>query len=426
MLNLTRGRLVAGAESSLRGGGIEEFDRALASQLLPDGLSVLLIPDLRSDIAGALPGQISEWITRPRTWDVSVYDAHTVLSPAETILHRLWEDLAGRLNRKMEAAFRSVALGSTGAIVCFFSGAALSVVVGYQRSAGGALSLEPVAALEGPRGVFDLSHLFSGASPEQRNALKAAAQSADKLVFQRGVLVHVHRQRDDVFGPTIDTVLLAEILARWLEDQDQEQDRDIVALEVGPGNGLLSCLLATAPHVTRLYAIELNPAAVVCTLRNLQINSITLDAVHPRVAVRAERFDEGEISGVIDVIVCNPPYIPDPPLDGTGYGLAVGGFSLCTELLEGLDSLLSPNGRLLLMSSSVSHAEVLACVPQGFRVVPCLDGKGLRVPLDVDTVWKNKDWRKHLVAEERIEADPEGNLWHYLQPLWISRQTEEG
>ena len=395
----------------------------IALQREEDPLRILWSPELSPTISAELgsnsPG---EWLLRERTWSPASYGPHLNLKPSETLLHLLWQDLTTRLNSKLQSAFQQLTLPSKGAILCFIDGVAFSLIVAYYRARTGALRLRPIATSDRPLGVFELSQLLATSSPGQRNDIKAVALSVDKFLFQRGVLNHVDRQKEDVFGPSIDTVLMCEALASWLAQR--EPGSAITALEVGPGNGLLCTLLASSEKVERLYAVDLNPAAVICTLKNLEINGARLDSKKPEIYVRAERF-RAEFPEKIDLIVCNPPYIPKSPKagmeKGSGYELAIEGLELSECLLGALEALLSANGSLLLMTSSVSLTEIQNMIPTGFTATPLLEGRGLRVPLDVDVLWQSREWQEHLVANGRIETDAEGGLWHYIQPLWISR-----
>jgi release factor glutamine methyltransferase len=383
--------LLDDVESALERGDFTELGRVLQRQQMPDTFRVLLAPRVVDVLAPQFGSKdIVSWIMRPRTWDIGSYKPGTNFTNGETLLHLLWQDLAGRLNRKMDVAFQKVGLPPTGAVLCFFDGAGLSIVVGYKRSLHGVLSFRPVAAVFRPYGVFELSHLLASGSQEQRRLIKSTALSVHKLLFQRGVLTHVDRQaEDDICGPSIDTVLLGEALAVWLEDQ--ASDSRLIALEVGPGSGFLSALLAGAECVERLYAVDLNPSAIRCTLKNLYINGVSLNAITPRISVRAESFDANEFPGRFDLIVSNPPYLPLSPdhhqIDPGGYGLAVGGLRLCQDIIESLEEKLSPNGRLLLMTSSASIGEIRRLLPAGFRMIPVIEGDGFRVPLDVDSMW---------------------------------------
>lgn len=403
-----------------------DFEAALARQNLPDTFRVLLYDSVSQLLGQQLGGGVVNWIMRESTWDTRSYNPRKVaaFTTGEKLMHLLWHDLETRLTLKLSSLFQKITSPSQGAVLCFFGGAALNVIVRYRRAAGGAVSLQPITAVENPHGVFELPGLFAAASPEQRSSLKAAALSVDKLLFQRGVLIHVDRQREDVFGPTIDTVLLAEILGERLEALPQ--DVHMLALEIGPGNGLLCSILGISRKVDALYAIDLNPSAATCTLKNLGVNDIEIGAMTPALCVRAERFRPSEIAQPVDLIVCNPPYIPEPtgkdPVGHNGHHLAVSGLELCKDLLSSLDSILTPRGELLLMTSSLSSAAVQSLIPDGFMIRPAYADQGYRVPLDVDAVWQSPTWRDQLLQTGLIEADMESNLWHYLRPVWVFRQ----
>jgi tRNA1(Val) A37 N6-methylase TrmN6 len=412
------------ARQALTSSDLTALGEALATQELPDSFGVLgdseLVKLLSNDLEGDDP---AKWVTRPLTWNISLYDPHVVLNSSDKLLHLLWQDLNTRLSRKLEAVGRRTTLSSRGAVLCFFGRARFSIVVEYTRSGGGAVNLRPLAALTNPNGVLELGNLLDVATAESQNAIKNAALSVDKLVFQRGSIIHVDRQREDVFGPTIDTVILGELLAESLENRKPPER--ISALEIGSGSGLLSAILGSSNNVSELTAIDLNTSAVTCTLKNLQINDVTLDSMHQRVRVRAERFAPDQLIAPFDLVVCNPPYIPSPPDSSSSstreYGRAVGGLELCEDILKSLPNLLAPNGALLLMASSLSDTEVKAMVPQGFEATAALSEEGRRVPLDVDTVWDDPKWRERLIADQRIEEDDRGRLWHALRPLWVRR-----
>jgi release factor glutamine methyltransferase len=414
------------AHDALTTSDFTAFDQALANQVLPDSFGVFADIDLVQSLAKQFgDSDTTKWITRPLAWDATLYDPRVTLSTADNLIHLLWQDLSQRLARKLDAVARRTSLAARGAVLCFFARAQFSIIVEYTRSGGGAVSLRPLAALPEPNGVLELTNIFDGVTAQTRNAIKNAALSVDKLVYQRGCIIHVDRQREDVFGPTIDTIILGELLAEWLDSL--KADRKISALEVGPGSGLLSAILSSSDHVAELTAVDLNGAAVTCTLKNLHINGAALDAKHQLVRVRAERFQTEQFTESFDIIVCNPPYIPCEP-SSTGlsmkeYGRAVGGLDLCKQILRSLPTLLSQGGVLLLMASSLSEDEVHAEIPRGFSAETALSNDGRRVPLDVDVVWQNAEWRKQLMSDGRIEEDANGVLWHRLRPLWI-RRTE--
>jgi release factor glutamine methyltransferase len=415
-------RLLAASVDFLNGTDADSFEPLLHRDGSGDGLALLGASSVRAALVESLGTEdVSEWILRPVTWDVREYGRAKNRSTADTFLLLLWQDLEGRLQRKFDSLFRRTRVADSGAVLCFFGLASLSVVVEYRRAPGGPVRLRPVAVVLEPRGLFELSNILVAASPEQANALKAAVLSVDKIVYQRDILVHVDRQQEDVFGPSIDTVILAELVADALS---AARLADLSALEVGAGSGLLTTTIASSESVQSITAVDVNPAAISCTMKNLRINSVDLNSQRPAVSVRGERFCVTSFVAPFDVVVCNPPYIPEPEASRGSvkdfYATAVGGLELCEEILKNIDSLLSPGGRLLFMTSSTSAREVLQHLPSGFLVSAA--STPLRVPLDVETVWRRPDWQRSLLDEGKIERDEQGALWHRLEPVWIERE----
>jgi tRNA1(Val) A37 N6-methylase TrmN6 len=416
-------RLVAAAATALFDADTDAFESMLHREILSDGFSILLEPSIEEGVAHQLgTDDVSEWILRPLTWDIREYGPAKALGPADTFLLVLWQDLEGRLQRKFDSLFRRTTVADRGAILCFFGVAGLSIIVEYKRAPGGPVRLRPIAVVPAPRGLFELTDiLLAAATPEHANALKAAVLSVDKIVYQRGLLVHVDRQREDIFGPSIDTVVLAELLVASLVDTDA---RGVAALEIGAGSGLLTTALASSDAVSSVTAVDVNPASISCTLKNLQVNGTELNANRPVMSIRGEQFSANSFVTPFDVVVCNPPYIPEPDAKFRGvkdsYATAVGGLELCEHILRNIDSLLTETGRLLFMTSSTSEAEVARFLPAGFRTTPAYPG-ALRVPLDVDSVWRNREWQRELLEDGRIERDDRGVLWHRLEPVWIER-----
>ena len=417
-----RAELASLAKAALNSSQLQQFHDELATQALPDSFGVLTDPDLVEMLTAKLGGTVAEWITRDLTWDEQKYGPQ--LGPnfvaEDQLLHLLWQDLDTKLARGVEAVSAKVALSTKGAILCFFGRAQLTIIVQYTRSGGGAVDLRPLAVVENPAGVLELEELFHRQPPNIRNLLKKSAVSVDKLVFQRGTIVHVDRQREDVFGPTIDTVILGELIAETLESR--MGGSKMSAMEIGCGSGLLTALLASSSHIAELTALDISEPAIACTLKNLQVNGYKLD--QSTIRVRGERFIAAHYPEKIDLVVCNPPYIPDSDEARTTmapYGRAVAGIELGVDILKALPALLSDGGALLLMTTSVSHKDVMQFLPAGFEWRPALTSEGRRVPLDVDNLWQRPEWRDELLNENRIELDSEGQLWHHLLPVWVSR-----
>ena len=101
-----------------------------------------------------------------------------------------------------------------------------------------------------------------------------------------------------VFVPRPET----ELLAGWAIEQCQELDRPIV-VDMCTGSGAIAKAIANeAPHAV-VYAVELADSAVEWAAKNLAGTGVHLIAGDMATSL-------GELNGTVDVITCNPPYIP--------------------------------------------------------------------------------------------------------------------
>lgn len=101
-----------------------------------------------------------------------------------------------------------------------------------------------------------------------------------------------------VFVPRPET----ELLAGWAIDRAREVSEPVV-VDLCTGSGAIAKAVADeAPHA-RVHAVELDPAAHAWAERNLAGTGVDL-----RQGDMADSFEE--LAGTVDVITCNPPYIP--------------------------------------------------------------------------------------------------------------------
>ena len=101
-----------------------------------------------------------------------------------------------------------------------------------------------------------------------------------------------------VFVPRPET----ELLAGWAVEQAQPLDEPVV-VDLCTGSGAVAKALAhEVPHA-RVHAVELDPAAHAWAERNLAGTGVEL-----RLGDMATAFPE--LDGGVDVVTCNPPYVP--------------------------------------------------------------------------------------------------------------------
>jgi methylase of polypeptide subunit release factors len=127
-------------------------------------------------------------------------------------------------------------------------------------------------------------------------------------------------------------------------------------------------------------------------------------------------------------VVCNPPYIPDPPggpIDRSRLRTgAVAGLSLIDQILESLPALLSESGRLLLLVSSVTPPEyVRERVPSGFVIASePLGDAGQEVLFEVEEVFTRPGYLPFLESRGGLRMSEDSYI-HQLHAFWITREV---
>jgi release factor glutamine methyltransferase len=101
-----------------------------------------------------------------------------------------------------------------------------------------------------------------------------------------------------VFVPRPET----ELLAGWAIDQATPQDRPVV-VDLCTGSGAVARAIADEVPGAIVHAVELDEAAHLWAERNLSGTGVDL-----RLGDMATAFDD--LAGTVDVLTCNPPYIP--------------------------------------------------------------------------------------------------------------------
>ena len=101
-----------------------------------------------------------------------------------------------------------------------------------------------------------------------------------------------------VFVPRPET----ELLAGWAVEQAAALDRPVV-VDLCTGSGAIAKAVADEVPGARVHAVELDPAAHAWAERNLAGTGVDL-----RLGDMATAFED--LAGRVDVLTCNPPYIP--------------------------------------------------------------------------------------------------------------------
>ena len=146
----------------------------------------------------------------------------------------------------------------------------------------------------------------------------------------------------EVYPPSEDSILFIESL------EVSEGER---VLEIGCGSGVMSIHCARNGCV--VTSGDINPRAVELTRRNAELNGVDIDV--------RETDVYSNIDGRFDTILFNLPYLPvdEDGLLAKSWSGGPDGLGPLPELLEGAPEHLNPNGRVVVIVSSLMDTPAL-------------------------------------------------------------------
>ncbi|MEK6845034.1 MAG: HemK2/MTQ2 family protein methyltransferase [Nanoarchaeota archaeon] len=147
-----------------------------------------------------------------------------------------------------------------------------------------------------------------------------------------------------IYLPAEDSYLLSEVLGKEIQ-KILKKNFDLKFLEIGSGSGIL---LETAKKLgikqEHIYGVDINQEAV-SHCQSLGFNCIYSDLFE-------------NVNGKFDIIVFNPPYLPEDSKESTDSQLATtGGFTgseIINEFLKQAENYLEKNGKIFLLTSSLT------------------------------------------------------------------------
>ncbi len=155
----------------------------------------------------------------------------------------------------------------------------------------------------------------------------------------------------DVYPPSEDSILLIESLDVSCNEK---------VLEIGCGSGVVS--IHCAKNRCAVTAGDINLKAVELTRRNARNNDVRIDVIETDVY--------SAVSGVYDTIVFNLPYLPvdEEGLLAKAWSGGPDGLGPLPELLEGSPEHLEPDGRIVIVVSSLMDGYALEEALHGWDV----------------------------------------------------------
>jgi release factor glutamine methyltransferase len=162
-----------------------------------------------------------------------------------------------------------------------------------------------------PRGRLALVDALTAAQARQLRDLVAERSRRVPLQHLTGSAVFRNVELvvgSGVFVPRPET----ELLAGWGIAAARERGPGAVVVDLCSGSGAIALAVAHEVRDSRVYAVERAPAALAWLRRNADAREVAGDG--PVSVIAGDVTDPvvlAELDGRVDVVLCNPPYVPD-------------------------------------------------------------------------------------------------------------------
>ncbi len=219
------------------------------------------------------------------------------------------------------------------------------------------------------------------------------------------------------FPPAIDSQFFVAALQRWCHEAPAEASSLSSVIDVGCGTGYLTAAAAhLLPAVEQLMLVDLDERTVTMAADNLdaavrtpchESGTSRFDRVAPaaQISTWAGDFTRYPRNQRFDLMLCNPPYLPELQLVGSGIERATNGTHLLREVVS---RALEQARYTLIVFSALAWREVeyaIARQPKAFRRITVYDRQ--LVPLRIRTIEpilpeENRDVRDRKAAERQF------------------------
>jgi release factor glutamine methyltransferase len=191
----------------------------------------------------------------------------------------------------------------------------------------------------------------------------------------------------ETFIPRQETELLVSFALDWIQETLSRQD-EVLAVDVGTGCGNIAVALAASSSQVRVWATEVSEGAAQVARRNVARYSLE-DQVTVLCGDLFAPLQGTEAMGTVDLVICNPPYIPSGSLDRLGPEVVqhephvaldggAQGTDLLARLIDGAVDVLRPGGLLAFETGRGpdEHAVRLLSEAGAYRDVTCYESAG--------------------------------------------------
>ncbi len=226
----------------------------------------------------------------------------------------------------------------------------------------------------------------------------------------RNTIIKFHNIRilwnEPVWPPSIDSLLFA----KKLREMNYLQRNIKLIADMGCGTGFLGLYLAkNNKNIRRVYAVDINPLALKLTEYNFKINGL-----HKKVqTILSNGFENLKISKKLDLIICNPPYIPLPDFcikDYKNKTISFAGIDLLKEILLNSSKYTK---ELIILYSNLSLKKV-----QNIKIKNINERKIImtkEIPFRIPFIIQNKKWLNYLLKNGlKIKKKSYYKYWHKI------------
>jgi len=187
-----------------------------------------------------------------------------------------------------------------------------------------------------------------------------------------------------------------------------------LALDIGVGSGVLSCVLAKRA-IPRVIGTDVAPRALACAAENIQ----RLGYNRQVQLVRADLFPTAiEVPELADLILCNPPWLPATPTSPVEAAVYDPDSRMLRMFLAGAAQHLSPNGEVWLILSDI--AEYLE-LRNRQELLDWITAGSLTVIDRLDTQPKHPKTRNQTDALHKARSKEMTSLWRLKKSRKVAR-----
>ena len=219
------------------------------------------------------------------------------------------------------------------------------------------------------------------------------------------------KDEKDLWPPSIDSFNLISDLRN--NDYDKKKIKSV--LDVGTGTGFLGLWLAKKnKHVNQVSFSDWLLLPLLFSYTNFRTNNINQDVRFLLGLNTSFPLNDIDTSTKYDLVICNPPYLPELGFKKIAKHSTVAGTQLLKSIIK--SGLNIGNEVIISFSEIVLPEAIEAAQSLGINIEECRIGGPHPVPFRVPIALRNKKYMKKLLKERALSPNPESQFkyWHNI------------